>query len=367
MVTLDPANPADPATWAVQQKQHLQAAWAATRSALAGAADKMMHQQKNTRAFAPMQGERVLLFYPRTALAAKGPPKLQQQWREAAILAQLGPATYLARVRFSRLPSTMVHINRLKPFYPRIILPKEQWCQDPPAATAAQQSALSASQTACPLECPCRRCPCRFLNRKRRRRCRRHKCLRKSRQQQNTTANSSDDQEFEDLVPQPEPASPTPTAADEEAQTPPPAPRPSTLQRTSTARSRFRRIFSRTPAASPTSPAEFFSCSDSDSDQPPGPATATPPAAEPGPSTRTRPLPPAPTTKRSAAPRTLQRLGTKLSQWTNFVPSDSSSSEPATPTAAQPPPPPSSSDPPPPPPSHALVVSCRPLDYRPGG
>ena len=163
---LDAANPADPATWAVQQKQHLQAAWAATRSALAGAADKMMHQQKNTRAFAPMQGERVLLFYPRTALAAKGPPKLQQQWREAAILAQLGPATYLARVRFSRLPSTMVHINRLKPFHPRIILPKEQWCQDPPAATAAQQSALSASQTACPLECPCRRCPCRFLNRK---------------------------------------------------------------------------------------------------------------------------------------------------------------------------------------------------------
>ena len=177
---------------------------------------------RNIRSFYARRARAAILspHYPSSQRA----PKLQQQWREAAILAQLGPATYLARVRFSRLPSTMVHINRLKLFHPRIILPKEQWCQDPPAATAAQQSALSASKTACPLEFPCRRCPCRFLNRKRRRRCRRHKCLRKSRQQQNTTANSSDDQEFEDLVPQPEPASPTPTAADDEAQTPPPAP-----------------------------------------------------------------------------------------------------------------------------------------------
>ena len=146
---LDPSAPPKPAVpWLQHQRQHLAKVWQATHGRLTKAADRMMQQQQHISVFAPMLGERVLLYYPRTALAAHGPPKLQQQWKEAIILGQLTPVTYLVRLRRANAPPSMVHINRLKPFQPRTVLPRAEWAAASQAATTQVAAAAAAGQAA---------------------------------------------------------------------------------------------------------------------------------------------------------------------------------------------------------------------------
>ncbi len=132
---IDPIPPQRPdganKTWLRHHQEAFQKSWQSANQALQATADRMCQQQKDIRTFCPMPGERVLLHYPRSALAARGPPKLQQPWVEAVILAQLGPATFLVRPRWSGQHASIAHGNRLKPFFPRTILPKLQWCVDP--------------------------------------------------------------------------------------------------------------------------------------------------------------------------------------------------------------------------------------------
>ena len=140
--------------WAQQQQQLLRKTWQDVHQRLhhAGAAMQQQQLHQGTRTFVPLQGERVLLYYPRTALAAKGPPKLQQQWKEAVILAQLAPATFLVRPRWTGQRETIAHANRIKAFFPRIVLPRRHWCVDP----RGQENEIAQMAASCPSYCPCR-------------------------------------------------------------------------------------------------------------------------------------------------------------------------------------------------------------------
>ena len=363
---LDAAPPTPPQSWAEHQQQHLRQAWQATRDRLEAAADKMMKDQTSTRIFTPMQGERVLLYFPRTALAAQGPPKLQQQWKEAVVLAQLGPATFLVRQRFSRYASSMVHANRLKPFLPRLVLPPTQWCVDPPAnqkpprqpkrpqrsitgqQQLAQQPATSSAQ---PIT---GQLPVSALQKKQRKR-----KTKKRRHKKNSLASSSlshqppasqvlsrsepQDGNFLTHLPQhhhwlrSSPAAPPPP-------TTPPAPAaagPSSGTRSASSgrfRSRFLSRIRQAEQASPSSPsAPFFSCSSSSASESEPPTPAPPPPARPG--TRSHPSAPEPRPPRhSTAARELQRLATSLHGWLNPAARSSSSSSGATTPPAPPPP-----------------------------
>ncbi len=130
---LDPTPPG-PSTdsWADQQRSLFQSIWPKVQEELRVTGQRMQLSQTRTRSFSPSQGERVLLFYPCTALAARGPPKLQQQWVDAVVLAQVGPATFLVRPLRPGQHASLVHGNRLKPFLPRTTLPARLWCSDKP-------------------------------------------------------------------------------------------------------------------------------------------------------------------------------------------------------------------------------------------
>ncbi len=130
---LDPLPPGLPThPWAAQQHSLFHSVWPKVTHELQASGKRMQLNQTRTRSFSPSQGERVLLFYPRTALAARGPPKLQQQWVAAVVLAQVGPATFLVRPLRAGQHASLVHGNRLKPFLPRTILPARLWCSDRP-------------------------------------------------------------------------------------------------------------------------------------------------------------------------------------------------------------------------------------------
>ncbi len=140
---LDPLPPGVPTTpWAAQQQALFNSVWPKVTQELRASGQRMQAQQTRTRSFSPSQGERVLLFYPRTALAARGPPKLQQQWVAAVVLAQVGPATFLVRPLRAGQHASLVHGNRLKPFLPRTILPARLWCSDKPLPPQAGPTPL---------------------------------------------------------------------------------------------------------------------------------------------------------------------------------------------------------------------------------
>ena len=375
---LDAAPPTPPASWADHQQKNLRDAWLATSKRLSAAAEKMMTNQTAARLFTPMQGERVLLYFPRTALAAKGPPKLQQQWKEAVVLAQLGPATYLVRQRFAKYASSMVHANRLKPFMPRLVLPPTQWCVDPPAnhrppqlpppaqppITAQQQQPVSALLKNAP------QTGSHTKKTKKKKKKRRDKDKRRQIQPPAQSVPSRiPAHEVLDHIVLPPPAPPTqlhhhhwlrsspgPAPTPRTPPRPPPPPSgPASGTRSSSGRFRHRflsRIRSAEQQQHQDSPAAaFFSCSSSssDSDPPPAPQQQPPPAPQqqpppPGrPGTRSQPSQPEPRPPRqSAARRELNRLATSLQGWLNPAASSSSSSSTATspPTepATQPPP-----------------------------
>ena len=171
---LDPLAPAlQEPSWPAQQARFLVQAREDANAALHQAATKMMARNPPGQPFAPLVGERVLLHYPRTALAARGTPKLQQQWQPATVLEQKGPLTYLVQPLRPGAHSTVVHVQRLKPLLPRQITPLVLPRPDPSATARAPfpLTAVSASALPPPLFFPARgeqrhhaiRCPwCEF-------------------------------------------------------------------------------------------------------------------------------------------------------------------------------------------------------------
>ncbi len=68
---LDPTEPGPAgSSWSSQQQRVFHSVWPSVRQELQATGARMQKQQTQTRSFSPSQGERVLLFYPRTALAA---------------------------------------------------------------------------------------------------------------------------------------------------------------------------------------------------------------------------------------------------------------------------------------------------------
>ena len=321
MPHIDPTDaPAAKLSWAQQQQQILRKTWGDTQRQLNAASDNMMQQQRSTRIFIPMQGERVLLFYPRTALAAKGTPKLQQQWQEAVVLAQLGPATFLVRPRWSKLGPSMVHANRLKPFLPRLVLAPAQWCTDPAkrprrsrAAAAADhqqsqaasiRSSRAAAELTDKLPCPAS-CPCKKKKRKR-------GVFPPIPSQTPAWLSFFNQQQQQQDLFLPRPRAQTPYwLRPSPRRTPQTPPTPATLLRQD-----LRRLQA-SPYA-PSSDSSFHSAHDSTPE-------ATP--EQPGPSTRSRGISRFPQPiKKNLAPAILRRLSTKLRKFSNVVPSSSSSS-----------------------------------------
>lgn len=343
MPHLDIIPPEQPKlSWAQQQQQQLQQVWQHTRTALAATANNMVQQQKQTRQFIPLQGERVLLYYPRSALAAKGPPKLQQQWKEAVILAQLAPATFLARLRFTGTRPTMVHANRIKPFLPRLVLPQTEWCVDPEinqvAATAHEDS---TSRACCPHFCPCKKKKEKKEKKKGKNGERNYNSWQSSPRAQQAEENkysygwdvpSQQQQQPSPApywlrgTPQPHPTPRTPAQQQQQQQefdSPAFNTRSSSKKQSPVARF-FSRIRSPSPTTSPapTTPAIFHSCSEgsaSSKEEVQQQQLKPQQPQAPRPSTRAHPgTPPTPTTT-AAAPRALRRLATSLLHFPKFV------------------------------------------------
>lgn len=311
---LDAARPPPAAApWIKEQSNIFQSIWAKAQAGHASAADRMRSQQTTTRSFVPLPGERVLLSYPRTALARFGPPKLQQQWKEAVVLGQLTPVTFLVRPRFGQGRSSMVHANRLKPFLPRVILPGQLWCSDKDArAPAGTQLPLPVSHLASssssaatnPLPKiatnPSASPPSNGLRpKKKRKRSKRHPKIDPSRPKISPSHANQDEFHLTFGVRIPHPPVPPP-----QPQSPHPPHSPYWLRSS--------------PQPAPTPDADFFSAS----------SGAPTPVATPTPAPR----------RRANLPRALQRLSTKLSGWTNPAPSSSSSSSSSTPGTTSPPP-----------------------------
>lgn len=302
---LDPKIPPDNVPWTQKQKHLMLETWEQTRTQLSRAGDKMMQQQQQTKSFIPLQGERVLVFYPRTALAAQGMPKLQQQWKEGVILAQLTPATFLVRLRFSKQAASMIHANRLKPFLPRIILPAEQWCVDPKPVQQQQNAVQRAvGKLACPKTCPCKK-------KKKKKGWRKNQAgewtwfsgEEESDEEEKFAHVGGEQQQQQDVALPPEPAPPPPPAKD--LSRTPVTPSPSRLQRLREAwhRSQARRR------------GEDSTSSDQDIFQtPPTEVTDTPRSTRAHPQPFPQPVSPA------KASRALLRLHTALARFRNPVP-----------------------------------------------
>ena len=332
MPHIDPTElPASKLSWAQQQQQVLRRTWDTTKQRLQAAGNAMMQQQHSTRVFIPMQGERVLLHYPRTALAAKGTPKLQQQWQEAVVLAQLGPATFLVRPRWSKFVPSMVHANRLKPFLPRSVLPPAQWCADPKnKANQSQVASSSSSQsTLLPLpacmhlqsaavvriNCP-ERCPCKDAAKKRKKKKKEREACAPNPSQSSVPAWKPffDQQQQQQLLSIPPPRAQTPYwLRPSPRRSPATPPAPATLLRQD-----LRRLHYSPYAASSDADSSFHSAHSTTPEA--TPETLRPATRSRGPSRFPQPM------KKSLAPTLLRRLGTKLLNYTNIVPSSSSSS-----------------------------------------
>ena len=133
----------------------LKTIWAETAQRLGTRQEEMMKQQKKSVAFTPSPGEIVLVHFPRSALPpGRVNPKLQPQWRQAVVLHQAAPATFVVRLISASSrghPPSLVKMDRIKPLLPRTILPARLWFTNKEAMAVALLHALAAAARAtCP-------------------------------------------------------------------------------------------------------------------------------------------------------------------------------------------------------------------------
>ena len=144
MPQLDPLSPpTQEPSWPEQQSRFLQEARLAEHRELGHAANCMMAQNPPRKSFASLVGEQVLLYYTRTELAAKGCPKLQRQWVPATVLSREGPLTYRVRPSKPGAHITVAHLNRLKPQWPRTVLPSPSQAAPPQTQEPSPRTKLT--------------------------------------------------------------------------------------------------------------------------------------------------------------------------------------------------------------------------------